>query len=150
MEASTILNMVEDAFYNCFFIIDVIVSNDDSKIRAVLKHPSKCSWGQVLKSPKVKLRTEIPEPSFLADPSHRVKVVAKHIFSIVNESRNLRCGCTKVDALWLKSDWGYMIKNNRENLKSLVRQVRSLSNTCSTVMKIIVRSGASRQEHQKN
>ena len=30
MEASAILNMVEDSFYNCFFIIYVIVSDDDS------------------------------------------------------------------------------------------------------------------------
>ena len=90
MEASAILKMVEDAFYNCFFIIDVIVSDDDSTMRAVLKHPYKGARGQVLKSSKGKLHTEIPEPSFLADPSHRVKVVAKHIFSIVNESRDLR------------------------------------------------------------
>ena len=40
MEASAILKMVEDALYNLFFIIDVIVSNDDSKMRAVLKNPS--------------------------------------------------------------------------------------------------------------
>ena len=67
MEASAIMNMVEDALYNCFFIIDVIVSDDDS-----------------MKSSKGKLDEEIPEPSFLAYPSHRVNVVAKHIFSIVN------------------------------------------------------------------
>ena len=41
MEVSAVLNMVEDAFYNHFFIIDVIVSNDDSTMRAVIKHPSK-------------------------------------------------------------------------------------------------------------
>ena len=106
MEASAILKMVEDAFYNCFFIIDVIVSNDDSTMRAVLKHPSKGARGQVLKSSKGNLREDIPEPSFLADPSPRVKVVAKHIFSIVNESRDLRCGCTKSDSLRLKKYWG--------------------------------------------
>ena len=99
MEASAILKMVEDAFYNRFFIIDVIFSDDDSTMRAVLKNPYKGARGQVLKSSKGKLDTEIPDPSFLADPSHLVKVVAKHIFSIVNESRDLRCGCTKVDAL---------------------------------------------------
>ena len=32
MEASAILKMVEDAFYNCFFIIDVIVSDNDGTI----------------------------------------------------------------------------------------------------------------------
>ena len=114
MEASAILKMVEDAFLNRFFTIDVIVSDDDSTMRAVLKHPYICFRGQVLKSPKGKLHTEIPEPSFLADPSHCVKVVVKHIFSIVNESRDLRCGCTKSDALQIKKYWGYMIKNNRE------------------------------------
>ena len=119
MEASAILKMVEDAFYNCFFIIDVIFSDDDSTMRAVLKFPSKSSRGQVLKSSKEKLHEDIPETSFLADPSHRMKVVAKQIFSIVNESRDLRCGCTKADVLQLKKYWGYMIKKNREKqLKS--------------------------------
>ena len=102
MEASAILKMVEDALYNRFFIIYVIVSNNDSMMWAVLKHPSKGARGRNLKSSKGKLHTEIPKPSFLADPSHRVKVVAKYIFSIVNEIRDLRCGCTKSDALRLK------------------------------------------------
>ena len=87
MEASTILNMVEYAFYNRFFIIDIIVSDDDSTMRAVLKHPSKGARVHVLKSSKGKLHEDIPEPSFLADPSHRVKVVAKHIFSIVKRKQ---------------------------------------------------------------
>ena len=79
--------MAEDALYNRFYIIDVTIRDDDSTIRAVLKHPSKCAQVQVLKSSKGKIDEEIPEPSFLADPSHLVKVVYKHIFSIVNESR---------------------------------------------------------------
>ena len=41
MEASEILNMVEDAFYNSFFIIDVVVSDNESTMRDVLKHPYK-------------------------------------------------------------------------------------------------------------
>ena len=104
--------MVEDALYNCFFIIYFIVSDDDSTMRAVLKHPSKGARGQVLKTSKGKIDEEIPEPSFLADPSHSVKVVAKHIFSIVNKSRPKQCWCTKADSLRLKKYWGYMIKNN--------------------------------------
>ena len=114
MEASDILKMVEDAFYNLFFIIHDIICDDDSKMQAVLKHPLIGVRGQVLNSSKGKLDEEIPEPSFLADPYHRVKVVAKHILSIVNESRDQRCGCTKADAILLKKDWEYMIKNNRE------------------------------------
>ena len=99
MEASTILNMAEDGFCNRFFIIDVIISNDDTTMQAVLKHPSKNVRGQVLKSSKGKLDEEIPEPYFLADPPHHVKVVDKHIFYIVNKSRAHRCECTKADAL---------------------------------------------------
>ena len=38
MESAAILKMVEDAYYNRFFIIDVIVSDDESTMRAVLKH----------------------------------------------------------------------------------------------------------------
>ena len=83
MEASAILKMVEDEFYNRFFIIDIIIRDDDITIPAVLKHPSIGVRGQVLKSSDGKIDEEIPEPSFLADPSHHVKVVAKHIFSIV-------------------------------------------------------------------
>ena len=102
--------MVEDAFYNRFFIVDVIVSDDDSTMRAVLKHPLIGVQGQVLKTSKVKIDEEISEPYFLADPFHRVKVVAKHIFSIVNERSAQRFGCTKAVALQLKKYWGYMIK----------------------------------------
>ena len=99
MEASANLKMVEDAYYNHFFIIDVIVSDDDSTMRAVLKHPSICARGQVLKTSKGKLDVQIPEPYFLEDPSHCIHVVAKHIFYIVNDSKAQRCGCTKADAL---------------------------------------------------
>ena len=55
MEDSTIMKMVEDAFYNHFFIIDVIVSNNDLTIQDVLKHKSIGVRGQYLKSYKGKL-----------------------------------------------------------------------------------------------
>ena len=149
MEASTILKMVENVFYNCFFIIDVIVGNDDSTMRYELKHPSIGVQGQVLKSSKGKIDEEIPEQSFLVHPSHRVKVVAKHIFSIFKKSRAQQCGCTKADALRIKKDWGYTIKKNREKqLKSLVRQLRFLLNTYLTVVTNLLQSGDSIQEHQ--
>ena len=114
MEAADILKMVEDAYYNRLFIINVIVSNYDSTMRDVLKHPIIGVRGQVLKTSKGKIDVQIPEPSFLADPSHRIKVVAKPIFYIVNDSKAQRCGCTRADALRLKKDWGYTIKKNRE------------------------------------
>ena len=86
------MKMVEDVLYNCFFTIDVIVGDDDITMQDVLKHPSKGAQGQVLKSSKGKLYEEIPDRSFLEDPSHCVKVVSKQIFSIVNASRDQRRG----------------------------------------------------------
>ena len=85
MEASYILKMLESAFYDHFFIIDFIVRNYDSTMQAVPKHPSIGVRGQVMKSSKGKLDEELSYPSFLADPSYRVKVVAKHIFSTVKK-----------------------------------------------------------------
>ena len=46
---------VEDEFYNHFFIIDAIAINNDSTLRALLKHLSIGVRGQVLKLSKVKL-----------------------------------------------------------------------------------------------
>ena len=48
MEAPSILKMVEDALYNGYFIVDVIVSDNDSTMRAVIKNPLIVVWGQVL------------------------------------------------------------------------------------------------------
>ena len=88
-------------------------------MQAVLKHPIIGVRDQVIKTLKVKLDVQIPEPSFLADPSHLIKFVAKHIFYIVNYSKAQSYGCTRADALRLKKDWGYMIKKNREKIEEL-------------------------------
>ena len=149
MEASAILKMVEDAFYNLFFIIDVIVSNNDSTIRAVLNDPSIGVRGQVLKSPKGKLDEEISEPSFLTDLYHRVKGVAKHIFFIVNESRAQRCGFTKAYNLRLKKYWGYMIKKNMKKIEELSEASKVSLEHIFNSHDIVLQSSASRQEHQK-
>ena len=74
IEASAILKMVEDALYNFFFIIHVIVSNNGSTMRAVLKHPLIGVRGKVMKSSEGKIDE---------GTSHCVKLVAKHIFSMV-------------------------------------------------------------------
>ena len=54
--------------------------------------------------------------SFLADPSHSVKVFARGVFSIVDYINSQRCGCTKVDALRLNKYRGYTIKKNRSEI----------------------------------
>ena len=69
MEASATLKMVEDAFYNRFFIIAITVSDNVSTRQAVRKHPSIGVRGQVLKTPKGKIDEEISET--LRDPYHK-------------------------------------------------------------------------------
>ena len=66
--------MVEDAFYNRFFIIDVIVSDDDRTMQAVIKHPSIGVFRSISEVIQRKIDEEIPEPSFLADLSHHMNV----------------------------------------------------------------------------
>ena len=59
MEASDILKMIEDTFYNQFFIVEFIVSDDNSTMQDVIKNPLIGVWGQVMKTSKVKLYEEI-------------------------------------------------------------------------------------------
>ena len=122
MEADSILNMVEDSFCHHYFIISVIVSENESTVRAVLKHPSIGARGQVLSSHKGKLDGKIPVPSFLAYPSHGMNYVANNTFAAVSDSKSPQYGCTKSDALQLNKSQGYMINNNRNKSLDKLRE----------------------------
>ena len=74
-------------------------------MRAVLSHQSA-------HKKKGRLPEEIPEPRWLADPTHRIKVVAKAIFVLANLPAK-RSECTNVDALKFKNFFGYMLKEGR-------------------------------------
>ena len=65
-----------------------------------------------MNSSKVKIDEEIPELSFLADTSHRIKVVDKHIFSMVSKSRAQKCGCSLTEEILGENDKKYKVKNN--------------------------------------
>ena len=75
-------------------------------MRALLRHPHN--------NPKGKLPLGMPESEWLADPSHRTKVVAKPFYALeyLPKSQNT---CTNVDTMRLKGYFGYMIKSNRMN-----------------------------------
>ena len=59
-----------------------------------------------------KLPLHLPMPKFLADPTHRTKVVAKKFFSLLKLSKQ-ESEISKADCLRLKKYWGYMLKQNR-------------------------------------
>ena len=105
MEADAALTIYEELYYESQkkIALQCIVSDDDSSMRALLKHSTNHSKG--------KLKAEIPEPEWLADPSHRTKVVAKPFFALANAPKS-HSVCTKVDAIRVKKCYGYMIKNN--------------------------------------
>ena len=107
MKSDAALNLYENLFYDSKkkFVLKSIVSDDDSTMRALLKHPKNHKRG--------KLNPEIPEPTWLADPSHRTKVVAKYIFALATLPKS-KSTCTKIDAIRVKKYFGYMLKTNRD------------------------------------
>lgn len=106
MEPGAILDMVINAPKNGY-IIGAIVSDDDSTMKAQLKHKKNPQNPK----DKGKLPLWIPEPTFLADPSHRVKSVAKHFYSI----RTKPLSRARIIARRMKKNWGYMIAQNKNS-----------------------------------
>ena len=106
MEAQNALHltikMYKDSKSKIF--VENIVADDDSSLRALLKHCTPTSK-------KGKLPIEIPEPTFLADPGHRTKTVSKPIFALV-KNKNKKRRCCRVDALRFKKYFSYMLKQN--------------------------------------
>ena len=86
--------------------LKVIVADDDSSMRALIRHPDNNSKGKLL--------LEIPDPEWLSDLSHRTKVVAKPFYSLDLLPKS-QSTCTNVDAMRFKRYFGYMIKSNRMN-----------------------------------
>ena len=70
--------------------VEFIVSDDDSTMRAHLKHIGTHAGA--------KLPLDIPQPTFLCDPSHQVKVMVKEIFKLALASKKIS-ECEKIDAL---------------------------------------------------
>ena len=73
MEASAALELLLQ-LHDLGVEIEFIVSDDDSTMRAHLKHIGTHKHG--------KLPLHIIEPLFLCDPSHRIKVMVKDIFAL--------------------------------------------------------------------
>ena len=96
MESDAALNLYESLFYDSTKKKKLmsIVSNDDSTMQALLKHPKN-------------------HKRWLADPSHRTKVVAKYIFNLATLPK-IKSIFTKIDAVRVKKDFGCMLKTNRD------------------------------------
>ena len=101
MEATGAKEMTIDVYdkMNGYIWCKNIIADDDSTMK------SYCSHSQGLPQ-------HVPEPIFLADPSHRCKVVARPIFKLANAPMKVSL-VTKSDALRIKLYYSYFIRSNR-------------------------------------
>ena len=92
MEADAALQLYINLYNgsNKNIVLKAVVVDDDSSIRALLTHKTV--------NPKGRLPEEMPQPEWLADPSHKTKVVAKTIF-LLSTLPMSSSAYTKVDAI---------------------------------------------------
>ena len=79
MEAEALLKMLIDLHdkHGAEMFVKNIVIDDDSSTKALVRHNSKVAK-------KGRLPSFIPEPNWLADPSNRIKVVARKIYALAS------------------------------------------------------------------
>ena len=77
MEADSCLQLTEEIYekWGGKVYVSHIVSDDDSTMKALLKHNTPLTK-------KGKLRADVPQPEWLADPTHRCKVLSKGIYAL--------------------------------------------------------------------
>ena len=110
MEADGALSLVKelDELSDSKLFVEAFVTDDDSSIRALISHFDPKS-----RKNKGKLPDHIPEPKWLADPSHRTRVVARAIFALV-KLRMKESECKNIDAQRFKRYFAYMLKQGRD------------------------------------
>jgi hypothetical protein len=130
MEPLACLLMTEELFrdYNC--VVDMICADDDSSTRALLKWsnadnmknnntttppPVPITKGKNKGMPHVrpdkgKLSAEIPEPTFVADPNHRKKVLTGELIALDTAKVAEKATMTRMDSTRLGKNFGYMIR----------------------------------------
>ena len=120
MEADTALQIVHSLHGDSKgdVYIHSIVADDDSTMRSLLKYKSE-------EHKKGQLKEGVPEPEWLADPTHRTKCVAKPIYGLASANKATSL-VTKLDAMQLKKYYSYFVKQSR-NLPFEEMKRRSLA-----------------------
>ena len=99
--------------------IAFIIADDDSSMRSYLKHQNSTNK-------KGNLPQELVQPEWLADPTHRTKIVSKAFFALAATGKS-NTECTPVDATRIKRYWGHMIKMYRESpMKQFKKSVKAV------------------------
>ena len=117
MESTLCRQMLEEVTEstNSRVSVGTLVTDDDSTLRSHCK----------LHENGGKLRAGVPEPTFLADPSHRVKVMLKPIFALVSSTKNPD-EVKHVDALRLRKYTScYITRHRTDDFTSFFRNARA-------------------------
>ena len=111
--------------------IGEIVTDDDTTMRSNIKYTGG----------KAKLPVHIPELRFLADPTHRIKVMVRNIFAKAVKSKNAQKIKT-IDALRIKNTHRFtFIKIETETLKVSWRTPWLQWRTCLTTTASVTPNG---------
>jgi hypothetical protein len=133
MESQAYLDMTIDLFDKKQCVISVICIDDDASTRSMLKwsnadytkntNTTTPPLAPITKGvnkgkfqvplDKGRLPAHIPEPSFVADPNHRKKVLTGELISLASAVVSLKHTMTKNDSTRLGKNFGYMIRNLR-------------------------------------
>ena len=94
MEAGVALEMVTNMYNDSDnrLYIEFLVSDNDSSMRSHLRHIENGG----------KLPANVPEPTFLADPSHRIRTMCSPIYKMITNTKDPR-KCKKIDFYELKN-----------------------------------------------
>lgn len=135
MEAQSCLDQYVYLFDTKHVIIDTICLDDDASTRAILKwsnedHMLNNNVTTPPLVPKTKgknkgelqvrpdrglLPRHVPEPSFVADPNHRRKVLTGDLIKLKNQKVEQRHTMTRMDCTRIGKNFGYMLRSIREH-----------------------------------
>jgi hypothetical protein len=131
--------------------IYTLIGDDDSTLTANMKHSMKAriaanqmdatEWPRgnpTASNPRGAKKPDhgclplhVPEVKIeLADPTHRCKVVCKHLFNYASKAKSINtCGLTNQDCQRLKTNYGYFIKSHRHlPVNDVVKNAPSIYN----------------------
>jgi hypothetical protein len=121
MEVHALKDIMVRSFAVNNFQIKTIICDDDTTMTSNIKWPLKYKQKNIegfewpltpSGSTKIKccgiLPTDLCEPTFLDDPSHRKKVIGKHLYKLANANKSVSL-VDKNLAGKISSDWGYML-----------------------------------------
>jgi hypothetical protein len=131
MEPQACLDMLVDLFNNKHCLVDLICADDDATTRSLLKWSNEdymknnnttdpplvpVSRGpnagvkMILRPNRGRLPADIPEPTFVADPYHRKKVLTGELYALEVAKKAEKATMTRMDSTRIGKNFGYMIQ----------------------------------------